>query len=131
MRKSRSNDKRKESNRQRRKRQLMSNWHGLGVERNFDAPKKIGDVLTNLLEDLNLKDQLDIDEVRKEWSTAVEEPFKSGTRPVALRYGVLMITVSHPTLHFSIRGLESDLLKVLQSHFGKKKIKKLKFQHGF
>jgi len=113
-----------------KKRSLVAAWRGMPVERTFRPAKGVGQLAAELLKRLRLDDQLDLEEVMREWKAATGEPFASSTRPVALRHGTLIVAVSHPTLHYSIRGMEKNLLLKLQEKFGGDRIRGLKFSHG-
>ena len=93
--------------------------------------KAVADEVEGALEKLGLGAKLNEEEIMTAWSDVVPAIIANNTRPSALRDGVLEISVLQPAIHYTLeRQMKRDILKRLQSLFGRKQIRDVRFRLG-
>lgn len=116
-----------------KRRMTISSWRGYHEPRELPEARGIGDIVSQVMQGLQLGERLNTEKVAQVWSRVVGEPYADMTRPVSWKKGVLTIAVNQPTAHYSIRGAKANILKGLGEHLEKdlaSKIKDIKFRVG-
>ena len=111
---------------------VLAEWRGLPGEAPERPPAKdVADVVKKLMADLGLQDRLREEEVRGAWAGLVGPFIAQNSHPQRLRDGVLIVSVLQPTLRYDLdRTWKRELLCKLQTRFGTRTVRDLRFQIG-
>ena len=111
--------------------QLIAEWRGMPVPRKLSPPKVLADEVAPALEKLGMNAAIDADDILNAWCDIVPPIIASNTRPSGLREGCLEISVLQPAIHYTLeREMKHHLLKRLQSLFGRRHIRVIRFRLG-
>lgn len=115
-----------------RYRKMRAEWRGV-----YEPPdltkfeRQVGDVVQQILKRAGLNDRLAEETVVKEWSAIVGEFLAAQSKPMGLRGGVLQVAVMQSAVRYDLeRNLKREILKRLQTRFGKSVVKDLRFVPG-
>ncbi len=122
----------KEAARTRRlKSQLIAEWRGMPEPRKLIPPKSLSDEVGSALEKLGINAVILAEDIIDAWSDIVPPIIAGNTRPTRLVNGCLDISVLQSAVHYTLeREMKPQLLKRLQSLFGKKHIREIRFRLG-
>ena len=122
----------KEAARTRRlKSQLIAEWRGMPESRKLIPPKSLSDEVGPALEKLGINAVILAEDIIDAWSDIVPPIIAGNTRPTRLVNGCLDISVLQSAVHYTLeREMKPQLLKRLQSLFGKKHIREIRFRLG-
>lgn len=124
--------RRKQISRHRRiKRQLIAEWRGMSTPRKLAPPKALADEVAPALEKLGMNAAIDAEDILNAWCDIVPPIIAGNTRPSGLRNGCLEISVLQSSIHYTLeREMKPHLLKRLQSLFGRRHIREIRFRLG-
>jgi predicted nucleic acid-binding Zn ribbon protein len=88
----------------------------------------VGDLVKSLIQKLDAEKDIDEDDLLKVWERAAGKKASEHSRPVALFRKDLKIKVESSSWIQELTLNKRQILKKLQSHFGRDKIKDLKFK---
>ncbi len=95
------------------------------------AAKAVCDVVGKVMGGWGLADRLREEEVVKSWVGIVGDFVGRHSKPQRLQQGVLTVRVLQPTLKFELeRVWKRDILGKLQTRFGARTVRDVKFQIG-
>lgn len=121
-----------ESAEQLRYRRMRAEWRGV-----YEPPdlskfeRNVGDVVQQILKRAGLNDRLAEETVIREWATIVGAFLAGQSKPTGLRVGVLQVAVLQSAVRYDMeRNLKREILKRLQTRFGKTVIKEMRFVPG-
>ncbi len=124
----------KKSNRaspQRIRRQLIEEWRRMPEPRILSKPKALRDEVGKALEKLGMNTVIAAEDILNAWRDIVPPIIAGNTRPTRLTNGCLEISVMQPAIHYTLeRDMKSQLLKRLQSLFGRRHIREIRFRTG-
>lgn len=93
--------------------------------------KPIGRDLDKQMQSLGLNERLIEDQLVEAWEGIVGPANASLSRPVQLQRGQLIVAVSQPAVMYDLdRFHKSEILERLQTRFGRKMIRGLRFRVG-
>ena len=119
------------SKRQRLHAQVVAEWRRMSRPKSDPPPKVMADEVAGALEKLGVGATLSEEEILTAWSDVVPPIIANNTRPSALRDGVLEISVLQPAIHYTLeRQMKRDVLNRLQSLFGRKQVRDVRFRLG-
>lgn len=111
---------------------VIAEWRGLpdtGFPR--DTSRPVGEEIRKLLEKLGVQQRVDEREILSLWKEVVGDFLAQHSSPAQLIGGVLIVRVLQPTVHFELeRVWKRVLLEKLQTRFGERIIRKIRFQVG-
>lgn len=94
------------------------------------TPQPIGDVLQNVVEQLNQAKKKDIFKIVSAWPALVGRQLSRHSRPASLRKGTLQVFVDESAWLYQINFQKEKLLKSLQKKIGPDKVQKIQFRIG-
>src|SRR5437867_10537771 len=99
---------------------VIAEWRGLPEKKTrkdrWQAP---ADLLPKLMQRLGLRERLHETEVIEAWSKIVGEFIAAHSAPVALREGVLYVSMLQAALHYELEQVtKAELLRNLKKRFG-------------
>lgn len=110
---------------------VLREWRGydeaVDLEENITTP---GAWIEKILKVQGLDEGLQEDEVRAVWKELAGEFIGNHTEPVSVKGGHLVLRVTQPAMRFHLETMRMELLRKVQAHFGKERIKSIKFGHG-
>jgi predicted nucleic acid-binding Zn ribbon protein len=114
------------------RKRVLEEWRGLpDSEEGPDRVLPIRDVLSQLAPKLGLEARLREEEVVSAWAEIVGDFFSKHSRPVKLHQGMLVVHVLQPAVLYELeRQWKSLVLQKLQTRFGGKLIRELRFRLG-
>ena len=116
---------------ERYKRQILQEWRILPVPRRERPFKELANEVGQVLEGFGLEERFTENEVRNAWREIVGEFIAQHTRPYSLLSGVLEVRVLQPSILYTLeREMKPQILSKLQSAFGRKAIREVKFRIG-
>ncbi|MFV0337833.1 MAG: DUF721 domain-containing protein [Chthoniobacterales bacterium] len=112
------------------RRRILAEWRGLPVAPvKRERTRAVGEVLEKLLPRLGLGEKLDERQIQDTWRELVGDFLAEHSRPVSLRSGALVIQVLQPAVHYELdRVWKTKILERLQKHFGRTKIRSIRFR---
>ena len=120
-----------------RRRYLSKSTRALQNFRGYADPKEteryereMTDVMRKMLKKLNLQHRFDEQVVIDAWEEIAGEFAAKHSRPVEVKFGVLVVQVLQSTMHYTLGRQKSVILKKLQERFGRKNIRDVRFQLG-
>ena len=124
--------KRKEAARFRRIRsQVIAEWRGMPEARKISHPKALSDEVGGALEKLGMNAVIIADDIIDAWNEIVPPIIAGNTRPTQLLNGCLHISVLQSAIHYTLeREMKPQLLKRLQSLFGRRHVREIRFRLG-
>ncbi|MDB6134367.1 MAG: hypothetical protein JWM59_2610 [Verrucomicrobiales bacterium] len=129
---SESHNRQQESAKARRHRRMLMEWRGI-----YEAPdlrafeKNVGDVVGKIMARAGLGERLAEEAVVQEWAAVVGTFLAGHSKPVGLRAGVLQVAVMQATVRYDLeRNHKRDILRRLQSRFGRQTVTSLRFVPG-
>ncbi len=116
---------------QRIKRQLIAEWRGMPAPRVLSEPKPLCDEVGKALEKLGMNSVISAEDILNAWTEIVPPIIAGNTRPTRLIKGCLEISVLQSAIHYTLeREMKSQLLKRLQSLFGRRHVREIRFRAG-
>jgi len=114
---------------QRLRRQAIAEWRGLPPPKREWPTKLVADEVGKALEKLGASTTFTEEDILTAWNDVVPPIIAGNTRPSALRDGVLEISVLQPAIHYTLeRQMKREIVKRLQSLFGRRHIKDVRFR---
>lgn len=110
---------------------LMREW--LGCEKITHPARNIsqaGDLIDAILKKQFFADSLNEEEVKAVWKKVAGDFIGANTEPISVKDGNLVLRVTQPAMRFHLEQLKSELLKSIQAHFGKTKVRSIRFSLG-
>ena len=99
------------------------------TERKKRAPKKLGDVMGDLLSKAGISDRIAQAQVIPEWRSLVGEQIARVTEPLSVTpQGTLFVAVQTNSWMTELSLMEPQLLKRLNERTGKLQIKRIRWQ---
>lgn len=99
--------------------------------RKMAPPKALADEVAPALEKLGMNAVIGEEDILSAWCDIVPPIIAGNTRPSGLRDGCLEISVLQSAIHYTLeREMKPHLLKRLQSLFGRRHIRKIRFRLG-
>ena len=99
------------------------------TERKKRAPKKVGDVMGDLLSKAGISDRIAQAQVIPEWRSLVGEQIARVTQPLSVTpQGTLFVAVQTNSWMTELSLMEPQLLKRLNERTGKLQIKRIRWQ---
>ena len=93
--------------------------------------KEVAKEVSGALEKLGMDATFSEEDILTAWGQVVPPIIANNTRPSALRDGVLEISVLQPAIHYTLeRQMRREILKRLQSLFGRRHLKDIRFRLG-
>lgn len=129
---SESHNRQQESAKARRHRRMLMEWRGVYEPPDLRAfEKNVGDVVDKIMARAGLGERLAEEAVVREWAAVVGAFLAGHSKPVGLRAGVLQVAVMQATVRYDLeRNLKRDILRRLQSRFGRQTVTSLRFVPG-
>lgn len=129
---SESHNRRQESAKARRHRRMLMEWRGVYEPPDLRAfEKNVGDVVGKIMARAGLGERLAEEAVVQEWAVVVGTFLAGHSKPVGLRAGVLQVAVMQATVRYDLeRNHKRDILRRLQSRFGRQTVTSLRFVPG-
>jgi len=116
---------------QRLRRQVIAEWRGTAPPRKEWPTKEVSQEVAKALEKLGASAKFNEEDIMNAWTQVVPPIIASHTRPSSLRDGRLEISVLQPAILYTLeREMKKEILKRLQSLFGRKYIKEVRFKIG-
>ncbi len=116
---------------QRLRRQLLAEWRGIIPPRKDWPARELGDEVGKALEKLGASSTITEEDILLAWSDVVPPVIAGNTRPSGLREGVLEVSVLQPAILYTLeRQMKRDVVRLLQSRFGRKNIRDVRFRIG-
>ena len=116
---------------QRIRRQLIAEWRGMPEPRKLAEPKSLSDEVGKALEKLGMNAVIAAEDILDAWCDIVPPIIAGNTRPTRLINGCLEISVLQPAIHYTLeREMKPQLLKRLQSLFGRRHVREIRFRSG-
>lgn len=113
------------------KRQVIDEWRGLKSPRQGRPVKLLSQEVAVALEKLGVGAALSEEDMLKAWNEIMPPVISGNTKPTGFKNGILEVSVLQPSIHYTLdRQMKPDIVKRLQSLFGRKKVKGLKFRIG-
>jgi predicted nucleic acid-binding Zn ribbon protein len=109
----------------------MSEW--LGCEKPLELNENVSaaaDWIDSILKKQFFAESLNEEEVKAAWKEVAGEFIGSHTEPVSVKDGHLVLRVTQPAMRFHLEQMKPELLRKIKEHFGKDKIKSIKFSLG-
>lgn len=124
-------DPRKATSAQRLRHRTIAQWRGVEDGPLIDIPARdIADVVAKVVKDLRLTDRMALDNVQNAWRSAAGEFIAKHSQPENVQRGVLTVKVAQSSVHHALMMEKPVLLRKLNEHLGKGKIKDIRFRHG-
>ena len=99
--------------------------------RKLAEPKSLSDEVGEALEKLGMNAVIAAEDILDAWSDIVPPIIAGNTRPTRLINGCLEISVLQPAIHYTLeREMKPQLLKRLQSLFGRRHVREIRFRSG-
>jgi predicted nucleic acid-binding Zn ribbon protein len=99
--------------------------------RKLAQPKALSDEVAPALEKLGMNVVIDTEDILNAWCDIVPPIIAGNTRPSGLRNGCLEISVLQSSIHYTLeREMKPHLLNRLQSLFGRRHIREIRFRLG-
>lgn len=109
----------------------MREWRGCEKPTNLRANiTEAGDLVDGILKTQFFADSLNEEEVKSVWKKVAGDFIGANTEPVSVKEGHLVLRVTQPAVRFHLEQLKPELLKSIQAHFGKKKVRSIRFSLG-
>lgn len=113
------------------RRQVLAEWRGVAPPRIDHPSKNLADAIGPALEKLGAKVSFSEEDIMEAWVDIVPQIISGNTRPSALRNGVLEISVLQPAILYTLeRQMKREILSRLQSLFGRRHIRDVRFRIG-
>ena len=96
----------------------------------MDKPDLLGNVLEGVLKASNLKIDLSLHKLWKQWADLVGPAIAQNARPAAIRGNLLLVNVSSAPWMQQLQFLKDELIKKLNDAFEKNPIADIRFQIG-
>ena len=94
-------------------------------------PEPIGDILKNVIKQLEKNIFFENNEVVKTWNKFVSKKIKLHTKPIGIRSSRLIVNVDSSNWLFELQTKHrGKILKKIKKHLGEDKIKDIKFKIG-
>lgn len=108
---------------------IIAEWRGIGIPPiRPDRVVSVGKVLEKLLPSLGIEGRVEEEAVKRIWKDLVGDFIAANAAPSGIKNGCLMVRVAHPTLRYDLETVwKPRILETLQNHFGKSKIRSLRF----
>lgn len=90
--------------------------------------RRIGDILEELFDDPRQRERLKEAKTLAVWEMAVGEPISRYAHAVALRNGILLVRVDHPTWRQELFFRKKEILQRLHRFLSKETVKDIKFK---
>ena len=125
--------------RSRRRRGLSTKDYALAQLRGYWEPqevegyeKDVGTVLSKALNGLQagLADRVAEEEVLSAWNDLVGPFVAEHSQPIRLDRKTLYVQVLQPAIHYTLERQKADLLQKMQTRFGARTIRQLRFRIG-
>jgi len=111
--------------------QVIAEWRGMPEPRKIAEPKALSDEVGFALEKLGMNAVIIADDIIAAWNDIVPPIIAGNTQPTQLLNGCLHISVLQSAIHYTLeREMKPQLLKRLQSLFGRRHIRELRFRLG-
>lgn len=124
-------ESRADSERRRRRGRVLLEWRGLPEAPDPDRNQKTtASLVPKLLARLGLASRLRDEEIAGAWQTIAGEFAARFSHPQKLRHRTLIVSVSQPSVLWTLDRSKGMLLTRLQERFGSDTIRDLKFQAG-
>ena len=110
---------------------MIAEWRGMPEPRTVAEPKELSDEVGPALEKLGTNAVIIADDIINAWSKIVPPIIAGNTRPTRLLNGCLDISVLQSAIHYTLeREMKPQLLKRLQSLFGRRHVREIRFRLG-
>lgn len=110
---------------------MIAEWRCMPAPRKMAPPKALADEVAPALEKLGMNAVIGEEDILSAWCDIVPPIIAGNTRPSGLRDGCLEISVLQSAIHYTLeREMKPHLLKRLQSLFGRRHIRKIRFRLG-
>lgn len=112
------------------RKRAIAEWRGLPeTGERPDNYKSVADLLKKVLPKLGLEDRLSEQQITEAWREIVGDFLAQHSLPVGLSGGILTIQVVQPSVRYELdRTWKSDILKKLQTRFGARIVKEVRFR---
>jgi predicted nucleic acid-binding Zn ribbon protein len=111
--------------------ELMHEWLGCDDPLNLNENiSTASDWVEQILRKQFFAESLNEEEVKSAWKDIAGDFIGAHTEPVSVKEGHLSLRVTQPAMRFHLEQMKGDLLRKIQGHFGKNKIKSIKFTLG-
>lgn len=112
------------------RRKVLSEWRGLDEQK--QKPERclpVADLLQKILPKLGLGDRLSEQQILGAWRDVVGDFLAQHSIPVGLSGGTLTIQVVQPSVRYELdRTWKREILEKLQSRFGRKVVREVRFR---
>lgn len=116
---------------QRLRRQVIAEWRGVAPPRKEWPARELADEVPRALEKLGANARFTEEDILAGWNQAVPPIIAAHTRPSALKNGVIEISVLQPAILYTLESqLKREVLARLQSLFGRRNVKDVRFRIG-
>jgi len=116
---------------QRLRRQVIAEWRGVASPRKEWPSKDLASEVPKALEKLGANARFTEEDILNGWTQVVPPLIAAHTRPSALRNGVIEISVLQPAILYTLESqLKREVLARLQSLFGRRAVKDVRFKIG-
>ncbi len=93
-----------------------------------NKPKKIKNLLDDLIEDKGWEEKIEEANIPKLWEEAVGESIAESCKAVSLKDGVLIVETESSTWRSELKFRSESIIKSLNEKIGKNIIKSIKFR---
>lgn len=109
----------------------MQEWLGCEKPTNLRANiTEAGALIDGILKEQFFADSLNEEEVKAVWKQVAGDFIGAHTEPVSVKDGHLVLRVTQPAMRFHLEQMKPELLKNVQNHLGKRKIRSIRFSLG-
>ena len=111
--------------------EIKREWFGCEPPMNLSKNvSQASDWVDQILRSQLVIDSLDEEEIKRVWKEVAGDFISANTEPVSALKGHIVLHVTQPAMRFHLEQMKGELLKKMQSHFGKGKIHSVKFVLG-
>ena len=114
------------------KARVIAEWRGLPEEPFVqDTSKPVSEALQKLIGQLGIQQRVNQEEIVAVWKEVVGDFISRHAAPARLVDGLLVVHVLQPTVHFELeRVWKRVLLEKLQTRFGRRMVREIRFRLG-
>lgn len=110
---------------------LMLEW--LGCEKPTNLARNVSSAaewIDAIIKKQFFAESLNEDEVKTAWKEIAGSFISAHTEPLSVREGHLILRVTQPAMRFHLEQMKPELLRKIREHFGKNRIRSIKFTLG-
>ena len=119
------------SQKQSLKRKIIAEWRGVYSEPETKPATLLSDEVVRALDKLKIGDAISESDILSAWNDIMPAVISQNTRPTGFKKGHIEISVLQPSILYTLdRQMKPEIIKKLQSVFGRKTLKGINFRLG-